>query len=77
MAYARDNRMVYRPCDHIPSRRSILAAWILCAVIGGLGLLFPALSHKAATPADEASKLSIADCLCAGAAPSAATLPRL
>lgn len=65
--------MAYKPSDHIPTRQGVLAAWILCAAIGALGLALPALSHAAPT-GDEASKLSIAECHCTGAAPGPATL---
>jgi hypothetical protein len=36
--------MPYNPSDHLPTRRRILAGWLLCAVIGVLGLALPALS---------------------------------
>jgi hypothetical protein len=68
--------MAYSPSDHIPTRQGILAAWILCAAIGTLGLALPALSHDARPPAGgDASRLSIAECLCTGAVPGTATLP--
>jgi hypothetical protein len=37
----------YRPSDHIPTGREVLAAWLVCLAIAATGLGVPVLWHHA------------------------------
>jgi hypothetical protein len=39
--------MTYRPADHIPTGRQVLAAWLVCLGIAVSGFGLPALWHEA------------------------------
>src|SRR5260221_8385925 len=41
--------MTYHPSDYIPTRRRVIAAWLVCLGIAAIGLGFPALRNDAAT----------------------------
>jgi hypothetical protein len=61
--------MAYRPSDHIPTERHVLAAWLVCLGIAASGLGVPALWHEATSVIHHAQAQAAAQRLSSGQRP--------